>query len=157
MALLTYLIFLALQGLILGALARLALPGPDPMGIGMTILVGIGGALAAGLLGALVGVVPGFLMAFACTFAIVYFIRRSRGGSLTRPAPHDRFGGGGRGALGRRPQAPRSGSAFSPPGSFRSARRIGGAINPAARRPTPAGSPRLRSVTRVPSGASRHS
>jgi uncharacterized membrane protein YeaQ/YmgE (transglycosylase-associated protein family) len=91
-----------LQGLILGALARLALPGPDPMGIGMTILVGIGGALAAGLLGALLGVVPGFLLAFTCTFAIVYFIRRSRGGSLTRPAPDGRFGGGRRGALGRR-------------------------------------------------------
>jgi uncharacterized membrane protein YeaQ/YmgE (transglycosylase-associated protein family) len=83
-----------LQGLVLGALARLALPGPDPMGIGMTIAVGVGGALAAGLLGAALGVVPGFLMAFACTFGIVYLIRRSRGGTLTRPAS--------RGALGRR-------------------------------------------------------
>jgi uncharacterized membrane protein YeaQ/YmgE (transglycosylase-associated protein family) len=32
-----------------GALARLLLPGPDPMGIGMTILVGVLGSFAAGL------------------------------------------------------------------------------------------------------------
>ena len=31
------------------ALGRLLLPGPDPMGIGMTILVGVLGSFAAGL------------------------------------------------------------------------------------------------------------
>ena len=39
MGLLTYLILLALSGLIVGALARLALPGPDPMGIGLAAAV----------------------------------------------------------------------------------------------------------------------
>jgi uncharacterized membrane protein YeaQ/YmgE (transglycosylase-associated protein family) len=47
--LLVYLIILFVSGLIVGALARLLLPGPDPMGIGMTALVGICGTLSAGL------------------------------------------------------------------------------------------------------------
>ena len=40
-----FIILLVLTGLIVGALGRLAIPGPDPMGIGMTILVGIVAAL----------------------------------------------------------------------------------------------------------------
>ena len=49
MGLLVYLIVLAFSGLIVGALARLALPGPDPMSIGMTILIGIAGSFIGGL------------------------------------------------------------------------------------------------------------
>jgi uncharacterized membrane protein YeaQ/YmgE (transglycosylase-associated protein family) len=83
-----FLIALVLEGLILGALARLALPGPDPMSIGETILVGIAGALVAGVIAYLIwSAAAGFFLAFVCTFGILYAIRRSRGGSLTRPAP----------------------------------------------------------------------
>ena len=39
MGLVVYLILLFFVGLVVGALARLLLPGPDPMGIGMTALV----------------------------------------------------------------------------------------------------------------------
>jgi uncharacterized membrane protein YeaQ/YmgE (transglycosylase-associated protein family) len=42
-------ILFVLVGLVVGALARLLLPGPDPMGPGGTILLGIGGSLIAGL------------------------------------------------------------------------------------------------------------
>jgi uncharacterized membrane protein YeaQ/YmgE (transglycosylase-associated protein family) len=49
MGILVYLILLVLSGLIVGALARLLLPGPDPMSIGMTILIGILGTISAGL------------------------------------------------------------------------------------------------------------
>jgi uncharacterized membrane protein YeaQ/YmgE (transglycosylase-associated protein family) len=49
MGLIAYIIIVALLGLVVGALARLLLPGPDPMGIGMTILVGFLGSLSAGL------------------------------------------------------------------------------------------------------------
>jgi uncharacterized membrane protein YeaQ/YmgE (transglycosylase-associated protein family) len=45
------LILLVVSGLIVGALGRLAIPGPNPMSIGMTILVGIGGSLIGGLIG----------------------------------------------------------------------------------------------------------
>jgi uncharacterized membrane protein YeaQ/YmgE (transglycosylase-associated protein family) len=44
-----YLIILFFVGLFVGALARLLLPGPDPMGIGMTALVGVCGTISAGL------------------------------------------------------------------------------------------------------------
>ena len=87
MGLLTYLILLALSGLIVGALARLALPGPDPMGIGMTILIGLAGSFVGGVLMMLLfrrnG--AGIVVSVACATAIVYLIRRSRGGSLTDP------------------------------------------------------------------------
>ena len=49
MGLLVYLIVLAISGLIVGALARLALPGPDPMSIWMTILIGLAGSFIGGL------------------------------------------------------------------------------------------------------------
>ena len=49
MSLIVYLIVLAFIGLFVGALARLLLPGPDPMSIGMTILVGMCGTFSAGL------------------------------------------------------------------------------------------------------------
>ncbi|HEV2785379.1 MAG TPA: hypothetical protein VGV67_03245 [Solirubrobacteraceae bacterium] len=81
-----YLIIICLIGLIVGALARLALPGPDPMGIGMTIAIGIGGSLAAGLVARLLfNRNAGFLLSFIFAVLIVYFVRRSRGGGLTDP------------------------------------------------------------------------
>jgi uncharacterized membrane protein YeaQ/YmgE (transglycosylase-associated protein family) len=45
------------SGFVIGALARLAVPGPDPMPIWLTILIGIlgsviGGGIAAGIFGA---------------------------------------------------------------------------------------------------------
>jgi uncharacterized membrane protein YeaQ/YmgE (transglycosylase-associated protein family) len=97
------LIGLALTGLVVGALGRLALPGPDPMGIGATILVGIAGSFAAGLLSIVLFGRNGWSFLVAVLFAtgLVYLIRRSRGGSLGDPygrGPH----GGGAGFFGRR-------------------------------------------------------
>jgi uncharacterized membrane protein YeaQ/YmgE (transglycosylase-associated protein family) len=98
MSLIAFIISLAFMGLIVGALARLALPGRDPMSIGQTILVGMAGTLAAGLIAAAVFGRNGgsFLLAVVVSTLIVYLIRRSRGGTVTRPAPRRRgaFGGG---------------------------------------------------------------
>ena len=44
-------IALVVVGLIAGAIARLLVPGPDPMGIGGTILVGVIGSFVGGFLG----------------------------------------------------------------------------------------------------------
>jgi uncharacterized membrane protein YeaQ/YmgE (transglycosylase-associated protein family) len=44
-----YLISLVISGLIIGALGRLAVPGPNPMGCIGTIAVGILGSLLGGL------------------------------------------------------------------------------------------------------------
>lgn len=49
MGLLLFVVVLALIGLVVGALGRLLLPGPDPMGAGATILVGLLASYAAGL------------------------------------------------------------------------------------------------------------
>ncbi len=49
--LLLEIIALVLSGLIVGALGRLAIPGRNPMSIGMTILVGIGGSFLGGFVG----------------------------------------------------------------------------------------------------------
>ena len=46
----TLIILLILSGLIVGALARLALPGPDPMSIPETIGVGLAGSFVGGLI-----------------------------------------------------------------------------------------------------------
>jgi uncharacterized membrane protein YeaQ/YmgE (transglycosylase-associated protein family) len=56
-AVLGWLIGVLLSGLILGALARFAVPGKDPLAIWQTILLGIAGSLVGGIVAALVGVV----------------------------------------------------------------------------------------------------
>ncbi|MGI9184922.1 MAG: GlsB/YeaQ/YmgE family stress response membrane protein [Solirubrobacteraceae bacterium] len=88
MGLLLYLILLAMLGLVTGAFARLALPGPDPMTIPQTIALGLAGSFIAGLVvWAIWGRgVPGLVLSVACSSLLLYFIRRSRGGGLTRPA-----------------------------------------------------------------------
>ena len=90
---LPYLISLAFWGLIIGAFARLALPGKDPMSLLQTMLVGIAGSFIGGILlyaisgGKYYG--AGWLVSLVCAVGIVYFIRRRRGGSLTRPSADD--------------------------------------------------------------------
>ena len=49
------LLWTILIGLVAGALAKLIMPGKDPGGIVVTILLGIGGALLATILGRLTG------------------------------------------------------------------------------------------------------
>lgn len=88
MSLIVYLIVLAVSGLFVGALARLSLPGRDPMTIPQTILLGLAGNFIAGIIVWLVWGhgVPGIVLSVACSSAILYFIRRSRGGGLSRPS-----------------------------------------------------------------------
>jgi uncharacterized membrane protein YeaQ/YmgE (transglycosylase-associated protein family) len=88
MSLFAYILLLAVQGLIIGALARLALPGRDPMGLLATIGVGLAGSFVGGLLALLITDgrnAGGFFIAFVFSVLIVYLIRRSRGGGLTAP------------------------------------------------------------------------
>jgi uncharacterized membrane protein YeaQ/YmgE (transglycosylase-associated protein family) len=87
MGLIAYLIVLAIGGLIVGALGRLALPGPDPMTIPQTILVGIGGSFLAGIVTWLIfgRGYGGIVLSVAFATGIVYLVRRSRGGTLTDP------------------------------------------------------------------------
>jgi uncharacterized membrane protein YeaQ/YmgE (transglycosylase-associated protein family) len=50
-----WLLWVILLGLIVGAIAKLIMPGKDPGGIVVTILLGIAGSLLAGFLGRAVG------------------------------------------------------------------------------------------------------
>jgi uncharacterized membrane protein YeaQ/YmgE (transglycosylase-associated protein family) len=87
MSLIVFIIVLCLIGLVVGAFARLALPGRDPMSIWQTIGVGIGGSLIAGIVGRLLFDRDGasFLLSVIFAAGIVYLIRRSRGGGLMDP------------------------------------------------------------------------
>jgi uncharacterized membrane protein YeaQ/YmgE (transglycosylase-associated protein family) len=48
-------IWMLLIGLVVGALAKLIMPGKDPGGIFITMLIGVAGALVAGFIGRLLG------------------------------------------------------------------------------------------------------
>ena len=48
-------VWMIVVGLVVGALAKLLMPGPDPGGIVITILIGIAGSVIAGFLGRSIG------------------------------------------------------------------------------------------------------
>ena len=82
-----FIISLIITGAIFGALGRLSIPGPNPMSIGMTILVGIGGAFLGGLVAALLGasgIVIIILQALGA--ALIVFLMQRRGG--VRPSTY---------------------------------------------------------------------
>jgi uncharacterized membrane protein YeaQ/YmgE (transglycosylase-associated protein family) len=86
MSLVVYLVLLLLWGLVVGAFARLALPGPDPLTLFQTALVGVGGSFLAAIVSvALFNRFAGFLLCLVFSALIVYVIRRARGGGLTDP------------------------------------------------------------------------
>jgi uncharacterized membrane protein YeaQ/YmgE (transglycosylase-associated protein family) len=78
MSFIGFIISLIITGLIIGALGRLAVPGPNPMSIGMTILVGIGGSFVGGLIAYLIGggLFIAFVLEVLAAAAIIYFMQR---------------------------------------------------------------------------------
>jgi uncharacterized membrane protein YeaQ/YmgE (transglycosylase-associated protein family) len=81
-----HLLWTALIGLIVGALAKLIMPGKDPGGIFVTMLIGIAGSFLGTWLGRMVGHYgpedsAGFLMSLVgalILLGIYHLIRRSR-------------------------------------------------------------------------------
>ncbi len=72
----------------IGALARLALPGRDPMSLFQTMLVGVAGSTIAGLIAYYAfdrAEGAGFLMSVVCTLALVFAIRKLRERQLSQP------------------------------------------------------------------------
>ena len=67
-------IVLIVIGLIIGALGRLVHPGPDPIGILMTIVIGIGSALLVGW--AVGGGILAFILAVIVAAALVALFSR---------------------------------------------------------------------------------
>ncbi len=72
-------------GLIVGAVAKLLMPGRDPGGIIVTMVLGIVGALLGGFIGRALGLynegeAAGFIMALLGAIAVVLIYRMSIGG-----------------------------------------------------------------------------
>ena len=73
-----------LFGLVVGALAKLVMPGKDPGGIIVTILIGIGGALLGGFLGRALGLIDdgreaGWIAAFVGAILLLVLYRMVAG------------------------------------------------------------------------------
>jgi uncharacterized membrane protein YeaQ/YmgE (transglycosylase-associated protein family) len=67
-----FLIFsILIGGLIIGALGRLAIPGPNPMGVGKTILVGVGGSIIGGLVSRLIWADPQNHLVYVVTLEVL--------------------------------------------------------------------------------------
>ncbi len=100
---------LVVTGIIFGALGRLAVPGPNPMGIGTTILAGIGGSVLGTLVGAVLRLNPTsnwalFFILQILGAALIVFALSRRGGTR-RAYVDDGYATGGpagrRGLMGR--------------------------------------------------------
>lgn len=81
-----------LFGLIVGAIAKLLMPGRDPGGIIVTILLGIAGALLGGFIGQALGFYEagegaGFIMALLGAIVLLALYRMMIGRRRTLPRP----------------------------------------------------------------------
>jgi uncharacterized membrane protein YeaQ/YmgE (transglycosylase-associated protein family) len=79
-----------LFGLIVGALAKLVMPGRDPGGIIVTMLLGIAGAVLGGFVGQAMGFygegeAAGFLMSFLGAVLLLVIYRMFVGRRVARP------------------------------------------------------------------------
>ena len=87
MNILTWILF----GLIVGALAKLVMPGRDPGGIIVTMLLGIAGAVVGGMIGRGMGLyetnqTAGFFMSFLGAVVLLFVYRLIVGRrAVTRP------------------------------------------------------------------------
>ncbi len=74
------LVGIAVSGIIVGALARWLLPGPDPMSWLATMGFGIGGSFLGGLVGGLLKLPTSLnlVMAVAGAAALIWFFRRRK-------------------------------------------------------------------------------
>ena len=74
---LAFILFILLWGLLIGGLARLAVPGPDPMPIWLTIAIGIGGSLIGGIVTRIFfGTGVSFFFAFLGALLLVILYRK---------------------------------------------------------------------------------
>ena len=79
-------LWMCLIGLLAGALAKFLMPGRDPGGILITMLLGIAGSLVAGYLGRALGLysegqAAGFLMSVLGAILLLVVYRMIRGGT----------------------------------------------------------------------------
>jgi uncharacterized membrane protein YeaQ/YmgE (transglycosylase-associated protein family) len=75
-----FILYVALSGLIVGALARWLLPGPDPMSWPATIGFGIAGSFLGGLVGRVIHVpgIFGLVLSVGGAALLIWFFRRRK-------------------------------------------------------------------------------
>ena len=85
---LLFIVALIAWGFVVGGLARLALPGPDPMPWYATIGLGLAGSLVGGVVARLlIGTAGGLLFALLGAILLLYLYRRFvQGRGLTGPS-----------------------------------------------------------------------
>ena len=90
MGLLLFIIILLVGGFIVGGLARLAVPGPDPMPVWATIALGIAGSMVGGIVTRILfGTAPGFFFAFlGAVLLLILYRKYVQHRPLTGPGAH---------------------------------------------------------------------
>ena len=83
------LLWAVIVGLVVGGLAKLIMPGKDPGGILITILIGIAGSLVANVIGSALGLygpgeAPGFIMSVIGAILLLWVYRMYK--SRVKPA-----------------------------------------------------------------------
>ena len=79
MSLLTLIIIWAIAGGIIGIIARALMPGPNPMGMGMTIVLGIAGSLLGGFIGRMLGLGgAGWILAVVGAMLLLWLVPKMR-------------------------------------------------------------------------------
>ena len=82
-------LMIALSGLVIGALARWIMPGPDPMSIPKTILLGISGSFVGGIVASLFRISPrihpiwALLLEIGGALFVLWIVRRYRHRTVT--------------------------------------------------------------------------
>lgn len=79
-----WILSMALGGLVIGALGRLVVPGPNPIGFGWTVACGIGGSVLGGVVAAIIFGNPShhwlltFVLEVLAAALLVSFVSRRR-------------------------------------------------------------------------------
>ncbi len=83
-----FILILVVWGFVVGGLARLALPGPDPMPWYATLGLGLGGSLVGGIIARIIfgGYGGGLIFAVLGAILLLYLYRRfAQGRGITGP------------------------------------------------------------------------
>jgi uncharacterized membrane protein YeaQ/YmgE (transglycosylase-associated protein family) len=85
-------IAILISGLVIGALGRLAVPGPDPMPIWVTILLGIVGSIVGGVVAVAAGLGVGgvfVLSVLAATLMVIAYRKLVQKRPITGPGSRE--------------------------------------------------------------------
>jgi uncharacterized membrane protein YeaQ/YmgE (transglycosylase-associated protein family) len=82
-----YVISLVIVGLVIGALGRLIVPGPNPIGLPMTIGVGLAGSILGAIIGGVLGLgLVSIVFELAIAAGLVYFVSARNGRNSQLPS-----------------------------------------------------------------------